>query len=707
MGFIKWLVRLHVAWRVVTGGESRDRSPCSPAPVRPRPLVCADSDDDAAPPTPNERLLAACRDGTPADATITTVERIRKALQDGADPRLYEGTRQLTPLMAAARRGDAAAMLPLLESGASPNAADGRGCTAVLFASCTRSKEAVELLVRFGGRLGVADKDGNTCMHSAAAAGNLQMVSLLLTEGAPHADMNGAGKRPIDVVCTAPHAPPAQKEAIVEVLRTVGAHIDVYRSRKALAAELSTARTSFAAAEAARMSTESAITDLTRTIDSVTKAKTAVEEALKTRDSDCADLELQAKGLSERVQALERERETLTAQVHTLQRERDALAARITSATSTAALPAPSVNVPMTASVWSAALPAEPRPRAEWDRYEKVEELGRGSFGAVYKVRIRPDDGAGAVSVLSGAAGAAGGAGAVSVPLTASLLPGGPAAATADRFAVVKVATIPAGTAQGRELQEVAALLRVQRHPNTVALLDHWVEATATGRTLCIVLELAGRGDVAKHCAPERRAAMSIAQILRLLCDTAAGLAHVHAQGMLHRDMKPGNVLVADDERAMLADFGLARPADLSATAGVGSPLYQAPEVLLGRPYDRAADVWALGVMWHQVLAGCGFEPKRGNYPYQLPAEDAGKDITVQSQLIACVRDGELHSRRVSDAAGMPAHVTALLEAMLSRVPADRPSAARAHATALLALDDAVIAAAAAAATGAAKPTVA
>ena len=93
----------------------------------------------------------------------------------------------------------------------------------------------------------------------------------------------------------------------------------------------------------------------------------------------------------------------------------------------------------------------------------------------------------------------------------------------------------------------------------------------------------------------------------RLLVDVAAGLAAAHRDGLLHRDIKPDNILLTHCRTAKLGDFGLARPVEL-ATAGngllVGTPHFMAPELFEGQPHSHATDVFALGITFYMMLTG-------------------------------------------------------------------------------------------------------
>ena len=99
---------------------------------------------------------------------------------------------------------------------------------------------------------------------------------------------------------------------------------------------------------------------------------------------------------------------------------------------------------------------------------------------------------------------------------------------------------------------------------------------------------------------------LSEADALGLLHDVASALAMVHRNGLIHRDVKPGNIIMTPEGRAMLTDFGLARPAGLSNLSGasniIGTPFYMAPEQCEGKALDGRSDLYSLGVTVYHAM---------------------------------------------------------------------------------------------------------
>ncbi|HEY5833407.1 serine/threonine-protein kinase [Streptomyces sp.] len=196
-------------------------------------------------------------------------------------------------------------------------------------------------------------------------------------------------------------------------------------------------------------------------------------------------------------------------------------------------------------------------------------------------------------------------------------------------------------------------------HPNLVAAYDfgdhdgrpYLVMELVEGRSLS--QELTARGPL----DPDRAA--------DLAAQTARGLAAAHQQSVVHRDIKPGNLLLAADGTVKIADFGIARLIDevspaLTATGHVmGSSSYLAPERVLGSPAVTASDVYSLGCVLYEMLTGR--TPFRGDTPAAV----------AHQHVVATPTPPELLRP------GLPAHLTDLLLQLMAKSPEARPTADR------------------------------
>lgn len=101
---------------------------------------------------------------------------------------------------------------------------------------------------------------------------------------------------------------------------------------------------------------------------------------------------------------------------------------------------------------------------------------------------------------------------------------------------------------------------------------------------------------------------LSIKETLRIIREAASALAYAHNRGMIHRDVKPANLMIDTDERVVLTDFGIAKMLDakqLTISGGmIGTPAYMSPEQGLGEPGDERSDIYSLGVIMYQLLVG-------------------------------------------------------------------------------------------------------
>src|SRR4029077_13219306 len=142
-------------------------------------------------------------------------------------------------------------------------------------------------------------------------------------------------------------------------------------------------------------------------------------------------------------------------------------------------------------------------------------------------------------------------------------------------------------------------------HENVVAV--HQVEHDEAKDIPFLVMELISGESLEKKL--EREGRLPLKEIVRIGMQTAAGLAAAHEKGLIHRDIKPGNILLEQSgQRVKLTDFGLARLAEdvrLTSTGLVaGTPLYMSPEQASGEELDARSDLFSLGVVLYELAAG-------------------------------------------------------------------------------------------------------
>jgi serine/threonine-protein kinase len=163
-----------------------------------------------------------------------------------------------------------------------------------------------------------------------------------------------------------------------------------------------------------------------------------------------------------------------------------------------------------------------------------------------------------------------------------------------------------------------------------------------------------------------REGALPLEAVLRIGKSLAQGLASAHEAGVIHRDLKPANVMLGEDDRVAITDFGIARPVDRGddvVTIGfIGTPRYMAPEVFDGGTFDERSDLYALGIIFREMLTG-----KR----YRLSEVSDDEPTRVDTQ--------------ANDGRGPPA-LQELVRSMLRLAPEGRPASARAVADELAAI---------------------
>lgn len=210
--------------------------------------------------------------------------------------------------------------------------------------------------------------------------------------------------------------------------------------------------------------------------------------------------------------------------------------------------------------------------------------------------------------------------------------------------------------------QEARAVARLD-HENIVRVFDvgEWSGAPWEPRVPFLVMECLEGESLG---ALLRREKPGLHRTLELMSAVAAGLAHAHAHHVIHRDLKPSNVMLTREGGVKLLDFGLAY---LTASSSgllpdlptAGTPAYMAPEQWRGAPQDERTDLWAAGVLLHELLTG--------ELPYPMLSLD---------ELRARVLSGEPVPQVRAKAPELPGEVEALVASLLAKAPTQRLSSA-------------------------------
>lgn len=174
---------------------------------------------------------------------------------------------------------------------------------------------------------------------------------------------------------------------------------------------------------------------------------------------------------------------------------------------------------------------------------------------------------------------------------------------TLDRLVVLKQPLAPPprdGPARERFLREARIAARL-RHPNVVGIHQAMLDRDPP----LLVLEYVPGESLAERLA--RDGPLRPSEAARVGLDVLAGLGHIHAAGIVHRDVTPGNILLADGGTAKVADFGVALAGGPDAAAPghhPGSPAYMSPEQARGLPLDPRSDLYSVAVVLHEALTG-------------------------------------------------------------------------------------------------------
>lgn len=195
------------------------------------------------------------------------------------------------------------------------------------------------------------------------------------------------------------------------------------------------------------------------------------------------------------------------------------------------------------------------------DKYKKISVIGQGSYGIVYKAEVK----------------------------------------SSKQNVALKVITKRQKSL--KEIQNLRQEFEIQRnlcHPNIIRML----ESFETEDDIIVVTEFAPQ-DLSQLLKDNGHLLEN--RVKEIVCDLLSALYYLHYHRVLHRDLKPQNILVEADGTAKLCDFGFARSMSIDTyvlTSIKGTPLYMAPEIISQCPYDHSADLWSLGCIVYECLVG-------------------------------------------------------------------------------------------------------
>ncbi len=200
-------------------------------------------------------------------------------------------------------------------------------------------------------------------------------------------------------------------------------------------------------------------------------------------------------------------------------------------------------------------------------------------------------------------------------------------------------------------------------HPRIATLHDYVRDDTRRPHSF-LVMELVDGEPLSAML--RRTPTPPLGTTVRVLAQSADALAAAHRNGVVHRDVKPANILLDEDRQVKLTDFGIAGPVDEASAARraevLGTPHYMSPEQARGEPVTAASDLYSLGVVAYQMLSG------------RLP---------FQGDTPTKVIDGHLHGFPPPLPERVPAHISGVVMSALAKDPVDRPIDAAAFARAL------------------------
>ncbi|XP_056132296.1 serine/threonine-protein kinase Nek1 [Lampris incognitus] len=195
------------------------------------------------------------------------------------------------------------------------------------------------------------------------------------------------------------------------------------------------------------------------------------------------------------------------------------------------------------------------------DKYEKVKEIGEGSFGKAILVKSKEDG---------------------------------------HQYVIKEIGISRMSSKERQESRKEVAVLANMSHPNIVQYKESFEEEGC----LYIVMDYCEGGDLFKKINSQKGVLFPEEQILNWFVQICLALKHVHDRKILHRDIKSQNIFLTKDGTIQLGDFGIARvlnsTVELARTC-IGTPYYLSPEICENKPYNNKSDIWALGCVLYEM----------------------------------------------------------------------------------------------------------
>jgi len=179
-------------------------------------------------------------------------------------------------------------------------------------------------------------------------------------------------------------------------------------------------------------------------------------------------------------------------------------------------------------------------------------------------------------------------------------------------------------------------IARKIRHKNVCGMYDFHEE----GKTLYLTMEYV-RGEDLKSLI-HRTKALTIGTAISIAQQVAEGLREAHGLGVVHRDLKPGNIMIDRDGNAKIMDFGIARVRQERGVTGegvlIGTPEYMSPEQVEGKPADPRSDIYSLGIILFEMVVGC--PPFEGETPFSVANKHKTESPPIPKKLVPQIPEG-------------------------------------------------------------------